>query len=1049
MRESTGMNTRTPKKKKTPANVRTSMRSAPFALGLGIVLMVCALLLLLSQVWQGSLAALNVFAGALQGMGGQLCLLLPLLLLYTSVKCMVSARHRVAWRDVLILWGMYLLISAFLTLITLVSGGSSLMAWFAMVNEQKGAVHPGGYAAYLTCAYALGGQIGYGLLGMLVAYPLWALLGQVGAAVLSGALLIVLFLLLVRVNPAEKINETAEKMAQRRQEKEERLRQEEQQSPMEQPPREQVQQLPMEPWNPGQTVHQEQTPVSDRWTAVPQSVLGGRNGGWDSYSAPQPKPVPQPVQTSFGGQEYYQVSNEQIYDEPFAPEAEQPAFSEMEPSDSAPFRAEDTPAEPEEPAHQPDEAWSERLSPAEAEQAPVLPDRADEPAPPEEDVPWYDEPVDVAGQRVYRQDRPAEDRKSGRTRKQNDPQPAAKASGTADEGRSFARNEASAEKQAVPASAPASRSGSAASARPDAAQRTANTASAWMEQLNERRRQAEMTPADGQLTDQVTQGHARPVFTGDAVPLTGERIPIRGAARPAQAEERGDGRGERLDGTAAPASVSNYMAQPALPYEAPSIRLLREPQIQRQDYSQEDKERALTIEETLKSFNIDAQVRQVMHGPAITRFAIQIAPGIRVGRVVGMADNLALNLAAKHVRMEAPIQGTNYIGIEVPNTSITPVLLREVLDSEAMRANKSPLAVALGKDIAGAPVICDLSAMPHTLIAGSTGSGKSVCIQSIILSLLYRASPAQVRLIMVDPKQVELSMYNGIPHLLIPVVTDMRKAAGALSWAVQEMRERYNRIADMGEHDLAGYNSHLKPEERLPSIVIIIDEMANLMDMCRKEVEESIRSLAALARAAGIYMVLATQRPSVDVITGVIKNNIPSRLAFAVSSGTDSRTILDMYGAEKLVGKGDMLYKPSGMTPVRVQGSFVTAAEVHAVISAVCKHYKADYDPNILEHLEKSEQQSRGENENLDDGGVEGDGDGRPDELLHEAIQMAIEDGQVSTSLLQRRMRIGYARAGRLVDEMEKRGVISTQDGTKPRKTLITREEYYDMFADE
>jgi S-DNA-T family DNA segregation ATPase FtsK/SpoIIIE len=397
-----------------------------------------------------------------------------------------------------------------------------------------------------------------------------------------------------------------------------------------------------------------------------------------------------------------------------------------------------------------------------------------------------------------------------------------------------------------------------------------------------------------------------------------------------------------------------------------------------------------------------------------------------------------------------PFRAPNYIGIEVPNKLVSTVSLREVLDSPEMKANPSPLLVALGKDIAGSPVLCDLSKMPHLLIAGATGSGKSVCINSIVCSLLYRTTPEQVRLIMVDPKQVELSVYNTIPHLLVPVVSDPKKAAGALSWVVQEMLERYGKFSAQGVRNLAGYNKANQGTDKvLPNIVVIIDEMADLMEVCRKDVEESIRRLAALARAAGIYMVLATQRPSVDVITGVIKNNIPSRIAFAVSSGTDSRTIIDINGAEKLMGKGDMLYKPTGASPTRVQGCFVSDEEVNAIADFIGSRYQTDFDPNIVEHLESTaNERSADEITSRDDDPGAGGGEGSFQELLQQAIEMAVEDGQTSTSMLQRRLRVGYARAGRLIDEMEKRNIISQSEGSKPRKTLITREQYAEMMQD-
>ena len=564
-------------------------------------------------------------------------------------------------------------------------------------------------------------------------------------------------------------------------------------------------------------------------------------------------------------------------------------------------------------------------------------------------------------------------------------------------------------------------------------------AASWAAQVSQKKAALEM-PEHTTAKDEPKQ-----VFTDPVMPITGEKISI------SPRQEKKDAPGKRPDGTSAP-KVKQITMEDVFPYDAPPLRLLRESKhVPQEDAAQEDERRAQIIEGTLRSFGVESEVKQIMHGPSITRFAIQIAPGVKVSKVANTADNLALELKTKHVRVEAPIQGTNYIGIEVPNKLVSTVSLREVLDSPEMKANPSPLLVALGKDIAGSPVLCDLSKMPHLLIAGATGSGKSVCINSIVCSLLYRTTPEQVRLIMVDPKQVELSVYNPIPHLLVPVVSDPKKAAGALAWVVQEMLERYGKFSSQGMRNLAGYNKANQGTDKvLPNIVVIIDEMADLMEVCRKDVEESIRRLAALARAAGIYMVLATQRPSVDVITGVIKNNIPSRIAFAVSSGTDSRTIIDINGAEKLMGKGDMLYKPTGASPTRVQGCFVSDEEVNAIAEYIGSRYQTDYDPNIVEHLENTNNDhSADEITSRDDetGGTGGEGSFQ--ELLQQAIEMAVEDGQTSTSMLQRRLRVGYARAGRLIDEMEKRNIISQSEGSKPRKTMITREQYAEMTRDD
>lgn len=483
-------------------------------------------------------------------------------------------------------------------------------------------------------------------------------------------------------------------------------------------------------------------------------------------------------------------------------------------------------------------------------------------------------------------------------------------------------------------------------------------------------------------------------------------------------------------------------AQPSaerLPYAYPSIDLLNVQQRRETvDTRSADTEDAGRLEKTLESFGIPARVQRVTHGPAVTRFELGlVSSGINVKRIMGIADNIALDMAANGgVRIEIPIPGTNLFGVEVPNKEIQSVTLSEVLMSPEMRAAKSPLAVALGKDIAGRPVICDIARMPHLLIAGQTGSGKSVCINTIINSILFRSSPEEVRMIMIDPKVVELQCYNVVPHLLIPVVSDPHKAAGALQWAVAEMLDRYHKMQSKNVRELSAYNAKLEPdEEKLPRIVIIIDELADLMLACKKEVEESIIRIAQLARAAGIHMVVATQRPTVDVITGLIKANIPSRIAFAVSSSIDSRTILDQNGAEKLLGRGDMFYFPTGASaPIRVQGCFLSDSETERVVDYIGQHSHVDFDPDVIEAMESEEEVSGPLTEHDEEGGL--------DDKLAEAIEMVITDGQASISMLQRRMKIGYARAGRLIDDMAARGIVSKSAGSKPREVLMSREEY-------
>ena len=455
------------------------------------------------------------------------------------------------------------------------------------------------------------------------------------------------------------------------------------------------------------------------------------------------------------------------------------------------------------------------------------------------------------------------------------------------------------------------------------------------------------------------------------------------------------------------------------------------------------KNTAARLQKTLYSFGVSAKVENVTVGPAITRYELKPAEGVRVSKIANLADDIALNLAAETIRIEAPIPGKQAVGIEVPNKEKEMVGLREVIESDEFKNNKSKLSVALGKDVAGSPVIANIAKMPHVLIAGSTGSGKSVCINTIITSIIYNAKPSEVKLVMVDPKVVELSVYNGIPHLLIPVVTDPKKAAGALAWAVQEMDNRYNLFAEKGVRDLAGYNKALESENmgKLPQIVVIVDELADLMMVAAKDVEESICRLAQKARAAGMHLVIATQRPSVDVITGLIKANVPSRIAFAVSSQVDSRTILDQVGAEKLLGKGDMLYFPAGAAkPTRVQGAFVSDEEVEQIVDFIKSNGTAVYSQELLDSIENSGKEAESAKAS-GDASSEDD----TDPFLNDAIDTVVETGQASTSFIQRRFKVGYARAGRIIDQMEERGVISGYQGSKPREVLWTLEKLAEL----
>ncbi|MBS7297979.1 MAG: DNA translocase FtsK [Eubacteriales bacterium] len=469
-------------------------------------------------------------------------------------------------------------------------------------------------------------------------------------------------------------------------------------------------------------------------------------------------------------------------------------------------------------------------------------------------------------------------------------------------------------------------------------------------------------------------------------------------------------------------------------YIYPPMDILKKPGETTVDKRKEMLETSKKLMETLKNFGVEAKLLQVTNGPAVTRYEIQLNAGVKISKITGLSEDIALNLAVPTV-LVAPVPGKAAVGIEVPNNSVGLVSVRELLESKEFADSSSKLTVALGKDIGGRVIIGDIAKFPHILIAGSTGSGKSVCINTIITSILYKASPDEVKLIMIDPKVVELGVYNGIPHLLIPVVTDPKRAAGALNWAVGEMMKRYSLFAETGTRNLAGYNEHIEADggEKMPQIVIIIDELADLMMVAAKEVEDYICRLAQLARAAGIHLIIATQRPSVDVITGLIKANVPSRIAFAVSSGVDSRTILDRVGAEKLLGKGDMLYHPTGKpNAVRVQGAFVNDDEVERLVEFVKQNADNDYYAHDLEeHIERI---STGEH-----GVTDEDEADDADALLPQAVELALELGQISTAMIQRRMKVGYARAGRIIDQMEQRGLISGANGSKPREVYSER----------
>lgn len=476
-------------------------------------------------------------------------------------------------------------------------------------------------------------------------------------------------------------------------------------------------------------------------------------------------------------------------------------------------------------------------------------------------------------------------------------------------------------------------------------------------------------------------------------------------------------------------------------YQLPELSLLKKGhnsansrEIQKELNSNKEK-----LQKTLSDFHVGVDIKEPQRGPTVTRYEVQPHAGVKVSKITGLADDIALSLAAQSVRIEAPIPGKSAIGIEVPNTAKDVVMLRDILESSAFQRTQSRLAFAVGRNIAGEAIIGDIAKMPHVIIAGATGSGKSVCTNSIIMSILFHATPDEVRLILIDPKIVEFRVYENIPHLLIPVVTDPKKAAGALNWAVQEMERRYQTFADNGVRDLGDYNRKIKQQQEdaapLPQIVIAIDELADLMMTASKEVEDAICRLAQKARAAGMHLIIATQRPTTDIITGLIKANIPSRIALSVMSQVDSRTILDTSGAEKLLGHGDMLYLPNGMPkPIRVQGCFVSTEEIEKTVAFIKQQAQTDYDTQVLEGIEQNIPVIKGDRSSADLSSK--------DPMLEEAIAVVVEAGQASTSSLQRFLNLGYARAARIMDELEKMGVIGPYNGAKPRKVLMTKQQW-------
>ena len=545
---------------------------------------------------------------------------------------------------------------------------------------------------------------------------------------------------------------------------------------------------------------------------------------------------------------------------------------------------------------------------------------------------------------------------------------------------------------------------------------------------------------------------ARPAASGTEPRPAAPPAPVPAAEEPAPPSPTGGkkavAREVAAQTAAVTAEIAENMAAEESAYQFPPITLLK--QSREENYAEtgaELRNNSRRLAETLTSFGVDATAGDVVHGPSVTRYEFTLDQGVKLSKITNLSDDIALALGASGVRIAPIPDKISVVGIEVPNRQVTPVLIRDVIESREFTEHKSKTAFALGRDIGGRNIIGDIERLPHVLIAGTTGSGKSVCTNSLIISLLYKSTPDEVRFIMVDPKMVELAPYNGIPHLLIPVVTDPKKAAGALQWAVFEMMKRYKTFSEHGVKKLEEYNKLAKDSEELetlPSVVVVIDELADLMLVAAKEVEESICRVAQMGRAAGVHLVIATQRPSADVITGLMKANIPSRIAFAVASSLESRIILDTTGAEKLVGKGDMLYAPLGQgKPTRVQGCFISPEEIERVVDFVKQSGEAHYDNEVMAKIEESLQEKEKGGKASAPAADAGEDEG--DELLPAAVEVVLETGQASVSMLQRRLKLGYSRAARLVDQMEERGIVGPFEGSKPRQLLITREQWQEM----
>lgn len=956
---------------------QSSDRGGVLLVAISIVLLIFGLGMFLGNVMQTSTASLQAFKDLSIGLAGILSLPFSLLIIWLALLCAAASKHSLSFRGILIILGLSVSLMALMTLGTNVPGQGSLLDYVSNVNiNYRKCAEPYSLTQYLACAFErYAGRFdgtmtpGGGLFGMLIAFPLWYMLDEIGGLVLVSILMIALGFALFRKNPVVIIQDFRKKRDQAS-------------SPAENPVQgegyDRAELLEKGEAGPESPVYQ---PFDPRFEAPAQPEWGQDSGTQNDvppqlvlapsvlpeFAMPNPgtKPVkafnrPEPPKEYTDKQQ--PVASMAGYAEPERRVAVEktPVFSELEkpvktdtPGIADPQRAQAVvPPKAEDPFAYPETPISEEIP-----QKPVL-------SRPEEES--YTKPQTPVT---------AEARPPRRS-----------------ETRSYESNlELKKPEPTLP----------------------------WEEE-----RPAPHREAGGEV-------HVQPAFE-----LSGKRtaIPVRGNEALDSKSLDGVKRTEKQP-------MGQQIRFSLDDYQKPPISLLTmAPKEEEMDYSKEDSIRAEKLINTLANFAIPARVEDIVHGPSVTRFAIRLDQKVNVNKVRNITDNLKMELKAKGgIRAEIPIPGTSNIGIEVSNDHVSKVYLSEVLTSARMQEAKSPTTVAIGKDITGCPIVCELMDTPHLLIAGATGSGKSVCINSIISSILFRASPKEVKLILIDPKFVEMQPYNQMPHLLLPVISDPKKATAALEWVCQEMDRRYQLMQEFGVRNLDAYNKKLPPDkEPIPRIILIVDEMADLMQMAKKAVEEHIMRITAKARAAGICLILATQRPSVNIITGVIKANIPSRIAFMVSSPFDSKTILDAQGAEQLMGRGDMLFRANTRDTIRVQGCLVEDRDVEQLTEYISRSCNPEYNADIIAYLEDEDTRKEG------DSFVEETNDMEDsfDDLLPEAIRIAVEEEAISISMLQRVLRVGYARAGRMIDEMTKRGIISSSEGTKPRRTLMTRSQY-------